>query len=189
MVQNFCQCKQGLKHLTEGRCTHLFTPRFNMNGRKKLTVYFPLFRFFSAKKHVAAFQQQFHWFSPPALPYLPLISLAVLHELWGVWSHKNNIFEKLLSKTFWRKSIFTPLPHVKLKRANPELLPCSAVLPPYEWKICPPHSKGAGVFHIHIYDSISLLMVIAVSTGKNPFCNCYISYRVHVYFCPSLPTL
>ena len=108
MVQNFCQCKQGLKHLTEGRCTHLFTPRFNMNGRKKLTVYFPLFRFFSAKKHVAAFQQQFHWFSPPALPYLPLISLAVLHELWGVWSHKNNIFEKLLSKTFWRKSIFTP---------------------------------------------------------------------------------
>ena len=43
--------------------------------------------------------------------------------------------------------------------------------------------------YIYIYDSISLLMVIAVSTGKNPFCDCYISYRVHVYFCPSLPTL
>ena len=120
-------------------------------GEKNNCLFSPL-PFFPPKKHVAAFQQQFHWFSPPALPYLPLISLAVLHELWGVWSHKNNIFEKLLSKTFWRKSIFTPLlPHVKLKRANPELLPCSAVLPPYEWKICPPHSKGAGVFHTHIW--------------------------------------
>ena len=157
-------------------------------GEKNNCLFSPL-PFFPPKKHVAAFQQQFHWFSPPALPYLPLISLAVLHELWGVWSHKNNIFEKLLSKTFWRKSIFTPLlPHVKLKRANPELLPCSAVLPPYEWKICPPHSKVLEFF-THTYDSISKLMVIAVSTGKNPFCNCYISYRVHVYFCPSLPTL
>ena len=126
-------------------CTHLF------EWEKKPNCLFSPLPFFPPKKHVAAFQQQFHWFSPPALPYLPLISLAVLHELWGVWSHKNNIFENCSAKTFWRKSIFTPLPHVKLKRANPELLPCSAVLPPYEWKICPPHSKGAGVFHTHIY--------------------------------------
>ena len=45
-----------------------------MNGRKKTNCLFSPLPFFPPKKHVAAFQQQFHWFSPPALPYLPYLS-------------------------------------------------------------------------------------------------------------------
>ena len=108
----------------------------------------------------------------------------------GVFDPTKTTFSKNCSAKHFDGNQFSPPSFLmwnskgQIQSSCPVLQSCPHTSEKYVHRI----PKGLEFF-THTYDSISLLRVIAVSTGKNPFCDCYISYRVHVYFCPSLPTL